>query len=238
VDLARAFGYIFDDPEWTGKLVITAIIALFSAIFAPLLIGLAGYALLLGYLVELVRNVRDDQPHPLPLWTDYGAKFSAGGNVLVAILVYNIPTLLVACCMGVTPGLIGGSDQDIAGTVSFSLACCLLPLLLVYNLVTWPMLALGIGRYAETGQMGAFFQFGDLFSALQRNINVTIQWVILTFVANLILGAVAFIIPCLGTIVTLALGVPVQGYLLGHFISQVEGKPKNKPKGKPLPAYR
>lgn len=235
MDLARAFGYIFDDPEWTGKLVITAVIGLVSAIFAPLLIGLAGYALLLGYMVDLVRNVRDGISNPMPAWDDYGKKLSAGANVLVAIFVYNIPTLLVVCCIGTVPGLIG--DQDIADLTGVTAACCLLPLLLVYNCVTWPMIALGIGRYAEVGQISAFFQFGDLLSALQTNLNLTIQWLILTFVVNLILTAVAAFIPCVGGFVTLALGIPVHGYLIGEFVSRLEGKSKGKPKGTPSPAY-
>ena len=74
VDITRAFSYAFDqqDKEWTSKLAILAMIAFASIVTTPLLIGLVGWALILGYYVDLVRNLRDGHPTPLPRWDRCG----------------------------------------------------------------------------------------------------------------------------------------------------------------------
>ena len=56
MDIGRAFTYILDDREWTPKLLISAGIAFFATFTSILLIGLLGWALLFGYMVELIHN--------------------------------------------------------------------------------------------------------------------------------------------------------------------------------------
>ena len=104
MEIGRAFSYAFDDKEWTSKLAIMAIIAVASIITSPLLIGLVGWAILLGYYVELVRNLRDNHPTPLPRWDRYADKLTQGANVLTAGFVYSIPNLLIGCCIATTSG--------------------------------------------------------------------------------------------------------------------------------------
>ncbi|MBZ0289933.1 MAG: hypothetical protein K8I30_20080, partial [Anaerolineae bacterium] len=96
------------------------------------------------------------------------------------------------------------------------------------------MLALGTIRYSEIGKISVFFEFGDLFATLQRNSNLTLQWVALTFIANIVFSLFN-VIPCLGWLAALALTVPVQGHLLGQFALLLEEKPKRKLKRAPLP---
>jgi hypothetical protein len=232
VDISRAFSYAFQDKEWTGKLTILAIIAFISFITTPLLIGLVGWAAILGYTVELIRNLREQHPIPLPQWNNYGDKISLGGNVLTGVFVYALPNLLLSCCILTASGLMG---EGIAGNmIGIGFACCVLPLLVVYNLVTWPMLALGTARYAEERNIGVFFQFGDLFATIRRNSGATIQWALFTIVANIVISIIG-IVPCIGWVVAPALAVPVYSYLTAAYADMIESpigspaKPKRKP---------
>jgi hypothetical protein len=227
VDISRAFGYSFEDEEWLPKLGILAGITWLSYLFTIVLIGFIGIAAMLGYLVELVANVRDGHPRPLPRWDNYGSKISKGGSVLVAGFVYSLPNILLGCCVGLIPNLF--QSRDTSSVISLGLFCCITPLFLIYNLITWPMLALGLARYAEEGIIGVFFQFGDLFGAMRRNTNATIQWIILSFIVNLILSVVG-LIPCIGWVAVPALAIPVHGYLIAQYADLIEEKPKRKPK--------
>jgi hypothetical protein len=102
-------------------------------------------------------------------------------------------------------------------------------LFIIYNLITWPMLALGLARYAEEGIIGVFFQFGDLFGAMRSNMNATIQWILFSFIVNLIFGVLGAI-PCIGWLAVPALAIPVHGYLVAQYADLIEEKPKRKPK--------
>jgi uncharacterized membrane protein len=223
VDFGRAFTYAFEDPDAPGKLIVAAVIAFVGAVTLPLLLaGLVAYAALLGYLVLLIRNLRDGQAFPLPTWTDLGDKIGKGGSVLTAAIVYALPNLLVSCLLALTSGFWG--DGLLGAGMMLLMVCCVTPLLLVYNLLTWAMLAVGIGRYAEEEKIIVFFQFGDLLDTLRRSPGLTVQWLLFTLLANLILGLL-FIIPCIGWALAPALALPVQGYLIAAFTVRADAAP-------------
>ena len=227
MDFTRAFTYIFDDRQWTEKLVITTVVAVVAII--PLL-GLVAVAALLGYTVELVQNMRSGNPNPLPRWDNFGEKIALGGNVLVAIIVYNLPNLLLMCCFISIPLMSGAGRNDFfAGTFTVGLVCCLLPLLLIYNLLTFPMLALGIIRYSDAREVGVFFQFGDLFATISEQVGVFGQWMLFSFLISIAFGFVNTI-PCIGWVASLALTTPVYGHLLGQLALALKDKRKGKPK--------
>jgi hypothetical protein len=224
MDIGRAFSYIFDDQEWTAKLLITAILAFVGTITLPLLlVGLVAWAALLGYLVELIHNLRDNHPTPMPRWDNYGEKITRGGNVLVAVILYGLPNLLPLCCSLTTSVM--GTNGFIGGTLQLIVLCCIFPLLLIYNLITWPMLALGLARYAEEGNIAVFFQFGDLFDTLYRNLGPTMQWIIFTLLVNVVFGIIGAI-PCAGWLVAPALAIPIHGYLIAQFTGLIDIFPR------------
>ncbi|MBZ0297672.1 MAG: DUF4013 domain-containing protein [Anaerolineae bacterium] len=227
MDFGRALTYAFDDRQWTEKLIVAAIMVFLSAI--PLL-GLVALAGLLGWVVELIQNMQDGRSNPMPRWDNIGDKIALGGSVLIAILVYSIPNLLLACCAFSIPAIAqGGRSEFFAGSFAVGLVCCLVPLLLLYNVITWPMLAIGTVRYSEVRQTGVFYQFGDLFSAVTEKSGLVIQWLFYSFIASLLLSLIN-VIPCIGWLVSLALTFPIQGHLLGQFARALQDKPKGKPK--------
>lgn len=231
MDIARAFTYLFDDEEWIPKLAIAAALVFGGVVLLPVFFaGLICWSILFGYMVELIRNLRDQRPTPLPRWDNYAVKLGEGSRVLTAILVYNIPNLLLACCIGVVPQLILGRDNITSG-ITLVTVCCLLPFLLLYNLTIGAMLALGTARYADEGNIVVYFQFSDLFATLTRYPSRTLTWIVMTTIANIALFFFG-LIPCLGWLISPAMTVIVQGHLLGQFANQIE-MPVIKPKGKP-----
>ena len=227
LDITKAFTYILDDREWASKLAVSAGIALASLVFSIVLVGLAGWALLLGYMVELIRNLNANVPTPLPRWDNLGDKLRRGGNVLTALIVYNLPLLLPLCCFLTTSSFWG--DNFIGSAIGLGVIFCIVPLVFIYNLITWPMFALGIVRYAEEDNIGVFFQFGDLFSTVYRHLGDTLQWAMFMVIANIVLGLL-FVIPCVGQAAAPALAIPIYGYLASKFASRIEDAPRPKRK--------
>lgn len=232
MNVSRAFFYVFDDPAWFNKLAITAVITLLSLVFTPVFVGLLGWAALLGYMVELVRNVRTGAKYPLPFWNNLNRHVSTGFNVLAAAVVYGLPTLVLGCVSTVLGQNI--SSGFIGSSLMLALSCCLFPLLLVYNLVVLPMFALGLGRYVEDPRMNVFFEFSYLFETLRQHLDRVMQWWLAALVANIVF-IIMLVIPVLGWAVFAALLVPTYGMLSGQFALLMLGKLKDKPKP-PAPA--
>jgi hypothetical protein len=236
MDLARAVEFIPKDPEWLPKLAVVAAIGFFAVITTPLLIGLVGWAVLLGYQVAILRNVRDRQPYPLPRWDDLGGFLNRGGKVLTAFIIYQLPNLFLGLCSAfIVPTF---AQSDLFGVVaSFGMICCLLPLLLVYNLFTAPMFALGMARFAEEDNIVVFFQFADLFATVRRNLQPTIYWIVLNVVLVFGVGFIAAI-PCIGWCLAPAVSIPIGGHLNAQYADSLETPLAGRPAATYPPARR
>jgi len=203
----RAFIYPFSDKGWPGKLARTALLTLLCGL--PV-IGLVALCALLGCLTELVHNVISGHPRPLPNWNRFGKKVSQGAAVLLAVLVYHLPPVMALC-------LLYGFSQMLAlslfgGLAFVGIVAGILPLLFIYMALTWPMLAVGLMRYAETGDQGEFFRFSKLFRSLQTDAELTLQWLLYALAANI---ALFILMPF--ALLGLVLYFPVHGYLIGSY---------------------
>ncbi len=230
MDIMRALTYAFDDRDWVTKLGITLIITAISALLTPVFVGLLGWAALLGYAVELVRNVRRGSSTPLPAWDDFNRYIATGTNVLIAVIVYSLPNLVLGCVGGFLAQNMGGGF--IGSTLVLALSCCLFPLLLVYSIVTVPMLALGIGRYVDDPRIDVFFEVASLFETLRKHTDQVIQFWLAALVAGVVF-AILGVIPVIGWAAGAALWVPVNAMLTGQFALVLLGKLKEKPKNQP-----
>lgn len=215
MDFARAFRYVFEEPKWVDKLGTTTLLTLASAI--PLL-GLLPAAVLLGYVVDLVANYRAGSAHPLPRWERWNERLRHGVNVLVAGVLYNLPNLLLSCCLLTFSGAFRGNF--LGSTLSLLMICCGLPLVVLYNFVAYSMLAVGILRYSRSHRSGEFYRFGDLLGIVRANAGLFFQWTVLSLLATVALSL--FAVTCIGIVVPLALLVPVNGHLLAQLTSRLD----------------
>lgn len=231
MDFSRAFTYSFDDKDWVGKLAILTILTFSSALLMPMLfLGMAPLCILLGYMVDIVRNVRDGQSMILPRWDNYADLFSKGIGVLIALIVYNAPLIVMGFCLLSAGGVF--DDDIVSGFFTFLALCCLSPFMLIYAVVAYPMFGAGFIRYSERGKVNDFFEVSKVFGMMSSMGGYTVQWLLMAVGANIALSLIG-IIPCLGWIVIGALTIPVQGHLLGQYARLYDsrkGKHKNNAK--------
>lgn len=225
MEIGRAVSYIFEDRDWLAKLLPLLLLGLFSFTILPM-------ALILGYMLQLARNVRDGLPRPLPKWTDWQTKFQIGGHLMLAIIFYNLPLILTSLCSWT---ILNGIARGFMGPfTSFFIFCCIVPFGFVYGLFSWAILATGTTEYIETGEWQRLFRVGHLWDVMRSHQTIVFQWMLYAFLANIgvaVLGA----IPCLGWIAILLFATPVQGHLLGQFAHKIGIT--NQPKAKKSQSY-
>ena len=207
MDFLRAFTYVSKDRHWFGKLGETAVFAVLCP--APV-IGLVCVCALLGYLTEIIHNVSNDYPRPLPEWDHIGEDIGKGFPVLLAIIIYHLPLMLAVACLYAFRHVIAVS---LFGGITFiGILSSLVPLFLLYIAFAWSLLALGLVRYAETWETDSFYQFNRSLRSLQDHSTLALQWLIASLAASMLLLA---LVPL--ALLGLVLFIPVQGYLAGSY---------------------
>ena len=214
MDIGSAFTYMFDDEEWIKKLAIGGAIALVAFILSPIIIGIVLMLPLTGYMIEVLKNVRDGQTQPLPEWSDWGGLFKTGLMVVVVAVVYNIPAIILACGAGIIQGVGPQLDSDTASTLTF-VAVCLNCLQILVSIICNLFVPAAVIRYAQYDTLGAAFQFGDIFNFIKANIGDYIIVVLLSWVASII-AAFGVILCLVGVFFTFFWSILVTGNLYGQ----------------------
>ena len=76
MDYGKSFTFVFEDEKWISKFAVGVLITL-----VPIL-NFATY----GYVIQLLKNVRDGEEKPLPEWDDFGKFFVDGLKFLAGYL--------------------------------------------------------------------------------------------------------------------------------------------------------
>jgi len=106
-DIARAFTFFFEDPEWIPKLAVGTLFAFLSPFFI-------GAILVTGYAVTLARRVREDRLPRLPQWDDFQEIFLEGLRGLAVSLAHKLPLALlgVLVMLAVAGGIYLGQEAE------------------------------------------------------------------------------------------------------------------------------
>lgn len=237
MDIGKAFTFVGEDPKWVNKVLIggALILAGFLAIFT--IVGwIFVFAIVLGYLVQLTRNVIAQQPHPLPEWTDFGAMMGDGFRAIVVYLVVSLPVILASIIV-LLPGIIvsaidqsNGGSGGAGGALTALGYCLIFPL----SILVYLLLPIAIARYAVTRSIGAALQVGSLFATLRANL-VTYLLVMLLGYAAQIVGQVGILLCGIGLPFTMFYAFLVQYHLYGQAHLKTQGSVPGY--GQPQQAY-
>lgn len=214
MDIGSAFTFVFDDQDWIKKLAIGGGILLLAFVLSPILIGLALFLPVSGYMIQVLKNVRDNNPRPLPEWTDFGDLFKKGLSVFAIALVFMLPGIILSCgANGLT--IAGDSmDQDAAGALAI-VAVCLSCLQILVSLGGQFLLPAAYIRYAQTDSIGSAFQFGEIFNFIRTNIGDYFIVFLLTLVASIVAG-LGLILCVIGVVFTTFWSFMVTAHLYGQ----------------------
>jgi hypothetical protein len=229
MEYGKAFSFVTEDQEWVTKLAIAAVLVIASGIIPiiPLL-------LVMGYMLDLTRNVAHGMALPLPRWEALEGKFKEGAMVLVIGVVYMLPVIVIAACaagFGVAASISASSSAAAsrsgdpgaaAGLVSLLpfIIVCFACLAAVYGIVAGLMANAATLIYLNSGTLGSAFRLREVWALMQRHLGDFIMIWVASLVANLGVFVVGMITCGLGYIV----GVPWAMFMQAHLLGQVSRK--------------
>ncbi len=210
MDLAKAFSFVMDDPEWIKKIFIGGLVSL---------IPLIGPLIAFGYVIAIGRNVIRGNPQPLPEWSDWGQMIVDGLYAFFITLIYSLPVILVLCLI-MAPAIVisnASGDDEVAVNVSVSLAaCCIIVFNLVYSIVVYGFLfPAALARYADTGDAMSALRFGEIFAIARANPAAFLIVLLINWVAGF-LASFGVILCCVGVLFTTFYAWCVTGYAYGQ----------------------
>lgn len=212
MDIAKAFTFVLEDKNWIKKLGIGALLTLFIWLIVP-------FFTILGYGIETARHVASRREPLLPEW-NFGEMTKDGFSLFLAMLVYMIPVVVVLVFFGLF-----SADRATGGGASTSFNFNFGQTLLgaVFNFLTIPIVL----QYVKHDSIGACFDFGEIADTFRNSgmkVLIAVATVVgMSIVFNL-LSVVLLLIPCLGWVALLAVGLAYLTFsqaVAGHLNGQI-----------------
>jgi hypothetical protein len=223
MDYGKAFTFMFEDREWLRKLGIGTAVALVGILFAPFIIGLVPLIIVLGYTIEVIRNVMNGEERPLPEWSDWGGFLSRGFKVAAAAFIWALPAILLSIPLAVGSALTNqGQGGEAIGITIVACASCLLLLWALFATLLSPAIYI---RIAATDRFSSAFEFGKMWAFTRDNLgNIIIALLLVIIVVGLIASLIAFLgvlLICIGVFITLPFAMLWQYLVQAHLFGQI-----------------
>jgi len=209
MDIGSSFSYMFQDENWIKKILIGGVV---------LLIPIVNFAAI-GYLIQIIRNVRAGQPLPLPEWDEFGKYFVDGLWIFLIFLVWSIPIIVVGCLYGIGTAALAEND-DLASAIGL-ISICFWCVMVLWGLVLAAVSPAILIRFAEVGEFMAGFRFSEITSIITANVGSYIIVILLIWVASFI-ASFGVILCVVGVIFTQFWSYLVAGHLLGQLGAQAQ----------------
>ena len=204
--------YMLKDPKVAMKIIIGSLVSL-----VPILSWAAS-----GYALRVINNIRARQETPLPEWSGEFGKFFADGLMVWLIqLIYSLPMLLILM-ISVVPILLAsvasnsGKTDALTGLMAGG-TCLVFLVAIVYALALVFWVQGVLVNYAIKGNFAAAFAFGEILAIVKANIRKMAMTLVALLVASFAVGLVAgvlSIIPCIGQLAGLLIGMVAAFYML------------------------
>lgn len=189
-----ALTYPSRSPDWTGKLLIGALLGVFAWLIVPLF-ALAGY-----YVRTIRATIAGDDE--LPTFDDWGDLVVEGIKAIAVVLAFLlVPFLLSAVVVGV------GGDPGPGGGLA----------LLVVALVFYYAVPAGLASFAEHGKLADGFDFARL-SALLTSSTYALGWLV-ALAVTVVIGIITLVGAAMATLAASVIGmIPLLGWVVAFFI--------------------
>ena len=209
LDLREPFTFLFRSSRWGRRILVGAVCYAFFWLVVP---GL----LLLGYLVELSRRVRDDQPE-VPQWDHRWRKIKDGFVVTSLFVLWSLPGIVVSVIGGI---LLDPSIElrlGSLGDVLSALGNVWQVMVLVIQMPVW-------AQYLQGGFRAAL-DVRAIIHRLRVNPSLTVVVAALTMIL-LVIGVLGLIALVIGVVVSLTYMSFVWAHLAGIYARLTDPAPR------------
>jgi len=223
IDIGKAITFYTEDEKWLEKLGIGTALVIISTILAPILVGVVGFMILVGYGVRLLQNVRDGVAKPLPEWDRWGEDLASGFKLTVALLLYALPALVFF--IPVSIGAIIASQSDGAEMIGIPFIIGGACLMILYSLVV-ALMTPGITiAFARDETIGSALRVNTIWEWTKARIGTVLIVALVNIAVSAALGFLAPLLGILlcvvGIIVTIPLATLLQTLIANHMYGQM-----------------
>lgn len=224
MDFGKAFTFMFEDPDWLKKLGIGTLVGLVGLVLSPVLIGLVPLIALLGYTVDVIRNVMAGREHPLPEWEDWSGFLSRGFKVLAALFVWSLPAILLSIPMAIGGAMLDQGNLGQSEAIGIMILVCGGCLLFLWALFVTLLSPAIYVRIAATDRFSSAFDLSRMWAFTRDNLGNVIIALLLLIVVGVIasfvagLGLLALVI---GILITIPFATLWQYLVQAHLFGQI-----------------
>ena len=205
MDIGKSIGYVFEDKKWIEKVLIGGIL---------MLIPILGPILMVGYGVQIVRNVRQHAPEPLPEWDEWGTKLAEGFKLFIIQFLWGLPLFFLMFFMFIPAALAG--DSDAGSAFASFLMLCFSCFTIIYAIVLWLAVPAITIKFAETGELSDGFKFGEILDFTKRHVGQIIVVAIVSWLVYMVAGLIGMVLCGIGTLFTMFWASLVYYHMVGQ----------------------
>jgi hypothetical protein len=225
MDVGKSIRFVFEDKQWLSKVLIGSLILLVSIPLTFVLVGFLGLAIVTGYSLDVLRNVRAGSARPLPEWRDrWGEWLIEGLKLMLILFVWSLPLIVLNIFTGIGDSMVNlnSSLLNLSGVMVIAVASCLMLLWGIVVALVTPAIYL---RLAETQELSSGFQFNAIYVWTRDHIGDVVIAVILSTLLTLALVLVATVVGILlcgiGLILTLPAATLLATLVTVHLYAQI-----------------
>lgn len=193
MDIGKSFGFVFEDEKWIEKVLIGGLVGL---------IPIIGSFLVIGYVVQLIRNVRNGDARPLPEWTDWGELLADGFKLFVVFFVWALPLIIISMFAFIPAAMAGDSGSSDASSIAGLFAICFGCVATLYAIVLSLVSPAILIKFAETKEIGSGFNVGEILGFTKSHLGEIILVVIVSWLVGLLASIVGTILCLIGLLFT------------------------------------
>lgn len=208
MDIARAFTFFLDDPEWVKKLLLGALISL---------IPFVGGFIVLGWALAVTRNVYNGHDSTIPEWNDIGGYLVRGLLAWVGAFIWALPVVLLFGCIGIGFAITSGSEAAVLFMIFAGFSLFLVAL--VYMAIFLPV---PVARYAIKDDFSAMFAFSDILDEVRRGIRPLMVALVIWLVAAMVVSPLGLLACFVGVYVTSTLSYLMIGHAMGQAYREID----------------
>ena len=206
MDIGSALTFVTQDRDWLKKIGIGSLLSLTVIGFIPVL----------GWGVEVSRRVIQGASEVLPDWSDFGKYLTAGLKYYAIALVWSLPLIILATCIGGAAGALAAAGDSDSNTLPLLLQVCV-------GLITFPYsLALGLltpaaaGILAGTDSLREALNPANALKLVRANLGGYLLLFVVVGLLTTVGGFIGTLLCVVGVFVVAAYLTAVNGHLVGQ----------------------